>query len=140
MKDHPEFPAIHFEVKSAVVEEQACTSENDFVQSGQDLGAHSLRLDGDTVLTGLQGAGHLGQILSGVAVEGTAGDVEGLLSRGHSKVEEVQVPLNLADRQKFLSEWSLKNGKLKGAKYALLLLPLAACGGGKGKTKKKSIL
>ena len=132
MKDHPEFPVLDLDSISASLEERDYSSPSISERFNSEHAAFSLRLNGRTALTGLRSAGQLEQMLSGVAVEANAGDVAGLLSQGHSSVEEVQVPLNPVERQKFLSEWSLKNGKLKGAKYSLVLLPLAACGGGGG--------
>ena len=130
MKDHLESPVHDFKLASADLVGQNHSAMSNFEKSGHDRGAFSLVLGDETVLTGLRSAFQSGQLLSGISVETVAGDVDGLMASGHAGVEEVQVPLNPIARQKFLAEWSAKNGKLKGAKYALLMLPLAACGGG----------
>ena len=44
----------------------------------------------------------------------------------------VELPFELAARKKFISEWASKAKKAskKGGAFSVLLLPLAACGGG----------
>jgi hypothetical protein len=64
-----------------------------------------------------------------IYVTDAAGDIASLLADGNPNVQEIQIPLNPEAQRKFLAAWIAKNSTLKKAKYSLLLLPLAACGG-----------
>ena len=81
---------------------------------------------------GLQGV-----ILNGAQVEGVFAEREPgvLVSAAESlgdNLATVDLPFDLAERKKFIAEWAskAKNASKKGGAFSVLLLPLAACGGG----------
>ena len=78
-----------------------------------------------------------GVMLDGVQAEGVFAerDPGGLASVAESmgdNLAAIELPFELAARKKLISEWASKAKKAskKGGAFSVLLLPLAACGGG----------
>ena len=81
---------------------------------------------------GLQGVVLHGAMADGVFAEHEQGALASAAESVSNNLAAVELPFELEARKKFISEWALKAKKAskKGGAFSVLLLPLAACGGG----------
>ena len=80
---------------------------------------------------GVQNASYQGQDAASIRVAVDDAELESYVASAGSVVEVVELPASAAARAKLLAEWAQKIAKKnKAGLLPLLLLPLAACGGG----------
>ena len=86
---------------------------------------------GQELPVGVQNASYQGQDAASIRVAVDDAELENYVASAGSVVEVVELPDTAAARAKLLAEWAKKIGKKnKAGLLPLLLLPLAACGGG----------
>ena len=86
---------------------------------------------GQELPVGVQNASYQGQDAASIRVAVDDAELENYVASVGSVVEVVELPDSAAARAKLLAEWAKKIAKKnKAGLLPLLLLPLAACGGG----------
>ena len=88
--------------------------------------------DNEALMIGVQPVSRGGVIADGIFAELEEGSFQSNHLGSSDGIRQVEIPADLKLRKKFLAEWSEKarRASKKGGAFSVLLLPLAACGGG----------
>ena len=102
------------------------------------VGAYVVHLNGASEPDGWQNTfSHNGRVLEFARVYEDGVEIDALTSQG-SEVQAISIPVGVR-RDKFLSNWLKAASKNKKGLSPLLLIPLAACGGGSDDTSDSTV-